>query len=66
MKETTEHINKYRINLVKEVYSDTTGGLLERVPKTVAVEAPSLCEAIVKAVKSNRDYSYVSGEEICG
>lgn len=66
MKETTEHINKYRINLVKEVYSDTTGGLLERVPKTVVVEATSLCEAIVKAVKSNRDYSYVSGEEFRG
>ena len=49
---------RFDIPLFKEVYNEEYGYLVDRIRKTVTVTAPSLCEAIVKAVKNNNGFSY--------
>ncbi len=49
---------QFEIPLIKEVYSEETGDLIDVVKKTVKVIAPSFCEAIVKATKNNREFTY--------
>ena len=49
---------QFEISLVKEVYSEETGDLIDTVKKTVKVLAPSFCEAIVKAINNNHGFTY--------
>jgi hypothetical protein len=48
----------FEIPLIKEVYSEETGDLIDKLQKKVKIIAPSFCEAIVKAMKNNHGFTY--------
>ena len=48
-----ENDKSFKLKLFKESWSEETGAITEKNEKEVVVYAPTLCEAIVKAVKQN-------------
>jgi hypothetical protein len=53
-----ENDKSFKLTLIKESWSEETGVITEKLEKEVVVYAPTLCEAIVKAVKQNRDFTF--------
>ena len=53
-----ENDKSFKLKLFKESWSEETGAITEKNEKEVVVYAPTLCEAIVKAVKQNRDFTF--------
>jgi hypothetical protein len=48
----------FKLKLFKEIWSEETGIITKKIEKEVVICAPSLCEAIVKAIKQNRDFTF--------
>jgi hypothetical protein len=53
-----ENDKTFKLKLFKEIWSEETGVITEKIEKDVVICAPSLCEAIVKAIKQNRDFTF--------
>lgn len=48
----------FKVPLFKDVFSEETGNIIDRIEKIDNVTAPSFCEAIVKAIARNRGFTY--------
>lgn len=48
---------QFKLILVKETWSEETGAIT-KIEKTVNIYAPTVCEAIVRATKQYRDYTF--------
>ena len=48
----------FKLKLFKEIWSEETGAIIKKNEKEVVLYAPTLCEAIVKAIKQNRDFTF--------
>ena len=52
-----ESDKQFKLKLFKEIWAEETG-VITKTEKTVSIYAPTLCEAIVKAIKQNRDFTF--------
>lgn len=55
--------SSFKIYMFSETHSEETGEISKSY-KDVIVSAPSCCEAVVKALKANREYTYLKHENI--
>lgn len=53
-----ENNKSFKLKLFKELWSEETGAIIKKNEKEVVLYAPTLCEAIVKAIKQNRDFTF--------
>jgi hypothetical protein len=53
-----ENNKSFKLKLFKEIWSEETGAIIKKNEKEVVLYAPTLCEAIVKAIKQNRDFTF--------